>query len=686
MAEHTSFEKALTAFSDAQAAQIRSYVGKVGDRFVAIYPYCTPDGTFIFGQIRLREGDSKTFRAFHFVGDQLVFKKPAKPDGGYPLFGSQLVAKFPLASVMVCEGEKATLAVINHARHMNQLGEWIAVTSGGAQSAKTANWKCLEGREVVIWADNDSPGFSYASDVSSELLSIARTCAYVDVGALNLGPAGDAADWVAAQPGSGAMSLSELPFVWDLPGVGRAISDESHARLASPLPLIREGDGRSDFPIDALGPMLGSAARAMANAVQCPPALAGNSVLASAALAVQGHADVTVDGRDSPLALYVLSIAKSGERKTAVEKLANAPFVRKQRADQAIYKRELKAYRAMLKQLPKGSIEPDAPTDPTILVKDFTIDALVRGLIHGRPSQGIFLSEGGTFLGGYSMGKDSLLRTSSTLSDVWSGEGISQSRVTGRHTADCRRISIHLQVQPDIVADFVGNEQIQSQGFLQRFLMSQPESSIGSRRYATVNVKLEPAYQAYIARLDQLIDKPLNVDDNGDLVLGTVVLSDAAYFLWIDAYNAIEQASAPDGLLENYQAYASKLPEQILRMAAIIALFEDPEVVEIPESTMQGAIVLAQHYLHEAMNLLLGPADRLLSRAKELLDWLRRHESPIALRDVYRTGPKFVRSAAQARELLEILISHGWVKRHDGKITAANGKVSCENYAVVADV
>jgi ribosomal protein S19E (S16A) len=86
------------------------------------------------------------------------------------------------------------------------------------------------------------------------------------------------------------------------------------------------------------------------------------------------------------------------------------------------------------------------------------------------------------------------------------------------------------------------------------------------------------------------------------------------------------------------------------------------------------------------MHLLVSPADCSLVRAKELLEWLKRYHSPMALREIYRNGPKFVRSASVARELLNILIEHGWVKYHEGRVTTADGKVSKENYAIVTDV
>src|SRR5688572_5955129 len=47
---------------------------------------------------------------------------------------------------------------------------------------------------------------------------------------------------------------------------------------AHPVPLIRKQLPPSAFPLDALGPTLGPAAAAIAEIVQVPPALAGNSV------------------------------------------------------------------------------------------------------------------------------------------------------------------------------------------------------------------------------------------------------------------------------------------------------------------------------------------------------------------------------------------------------------------------
>src|SRR5215469_7240689 len=59
-----------------------------------------------------------------------------------------------------------------------------------------------------------------------------------------------------------------------------------------PRPLMRELPPADPFPVDALGEVLVTAARAIHDRVQAPLAICGQSVLAAAALANQGHADV----------------------------------------------------------------------------------------------------------------------------------------------------------------------------------------------------------------------------------------------------------------------------------------------------------------------------------------------------------------------------------------------------------
>ena len=69
----------------------------------------------------------------------------------------------------------------------------------------------------------------------------------------------------------------------------------------------------SSFP----GCLLADAVNYLADYTQAPIAICGQSILAAVALAVQGHADIDIDGRSSPISEFFLTIGESGERKSA---------------------------------------------------------------------------------------------------------------------------------------------------------------------------------------------------------------------------------------------------------------------------------------------------------------------------------------------------------------------------------
>jgi hypothetical protein len=93
-----------------------------------------------------------------------------------------------------------------------------------------------------------------------------------------------------------------------------------------PRPLIRELPPADPFPIDALGDLLGPAARAIHERVRCPIAICGQSVIAAATLAAQAHADVQLPtDHVKPISNFFVTIAETGERKTAADSEALWP-------------------------------------------------------------------------------------------------------------------------------------------------------------------------------------------------------------------------------------------------------------------------------------------------------------------------------------------------------------------------
>ncbi len=112
-----------------------------------------------------------------------------------------------------------------------------------------------------------------------------------------------------------------------------------------PLPLQREAAPAKPYPFDALGPIAGAAARRIHEVVQAPDATCGQSVLAALSLACQGFIDVQIEGRTYPTSLFMLTISESGERKSAVDKVALKPISDWQRMLVEQYKKQFLEYK-----------------------------------------------------------------------------------------------------------------------------------------------------------------------------------------------------------------------------------------------------------------------------------------------------------------------------------------------------
>lgn len=113
-----------------------------------------------------------------------------------------------------------------------------------------------------------------------------------------------------------------------------------------PLPLRRALPPAEPFPLAALGQVLEHAARAIMDRVQCPDAIAAQSVLGAASLAAQAHADVIIPatGHARPLSLFLVTVAASGERKSAADGEALEPLRRREEALRDQYARASPSY------------------------------------------------------------------------------------------------------------------------------------------------------------------------------------------------------------------------------------------------------------------------------------------------------------------------------------------------------
>ncbi len=396
-----------------------------------------------------------------------------------------------------------------------------------------------------------------------------------------------------------------------------------------PQPLMREILPGDAFPVAALGP-LRDAVEAVQGMTQAPVAIPAASALAVASLAVQGFADVETLGGNRPLSFFALTIARSGERKSACD----APLMAGLRAyereqsklqrdavvswlnAQAIWKGDRDRILAEVKKgkgekrtaaqadLAALGAEPAAPPSADRTVTEPTFEGLTKLFATGQPSLGLFSDEGGQFLGGHAMNSENRQKTLAAFNDLWQANPIRRTRAGDGHmTLYGRRLAVHLMVQPGVARGFMADPLAVGTGFLPRFLMCEPPSAIGTRMQANAR-RDDLALAAFAGRLRDILDMPLPMDpETRELQPRTLPLALEARALLVAFADAIEAAQAPGGDLAHITGYASKAAEQAARIAGVLTLWRDLDARQVQPGDMGDAIALAQFYLAEASRL-----------------------------------------------------------------------------------
>ena len=460
----------------------------------------------------------------------------------------------------------------------------------------------------------------------------------------------------------------------------------------APRPLMREMPPADPFPTEALGSVLGNAAIAINDRTQAPLALCAQSVLAAATLAAQGHADVMLPtGQHRPVSEDFLSVAQSGERKSAADGEALRPVRKREAALREQYNTDLPSYRnaeaawskardfaikkargnrsAIKHELDAIGPAPAAPLVPMLTCTEPTLEGLAKLFGIGQPSLGIFSGEGGQFIGGHAMSDERKLASATGLSRLWDGDPLDRVRsLDGATIMPGRRLTMHLMVQPGVAAVMLSDPMLLDQGLLSRMLVTAPTPASGTRFWHEPAPESEGKLRRYEGRLLDILEAqlPLAESKTNELAPRRLPLAAVSRRAWIAFADHIENQIGPDGALATVRGLANKLPEHAARLAAALALVDDLSAGEISAEHMAAGIELAQHYAAEALRLFeVGKVSTDLMLAQKLMNWIQAEwtEPAISLPNIYQFGPNAVRDAVTARKLVDTLEEHGWLKK-----------------------
>lgn len=445
-----------------------------------------------------------------------------------------------------------------------------------------------------------------------------------------------------------------------------------------------------EFPFDQL-PQLGAfplpiyqrAVNEVIKANKVPSKLAHYCAVAAAGAFAQMHVDVKKPaGGTVPAGVYVLLQGQSGQRKTKVDECFFDALRKPSKAQRRQYLDELEAHKVRVRiwkrkekvlmgALEKsyengedtGAIElaiaehgknkPGEPREIKLVFNDVTIAAL-KNKLGQSPNATLLASDGKKIL------KELLLQNDADVNQLWSGEAIDVSRVTTTsYILEDVRFTFSVMIQNDSLSRIMldkGKEGKES-GFFARIIFSDVGSTIGERLIDVIETH-SPDLEAYNQRVATLLTEYVEAVVSGSCRRSVVTFSAEAARVWIAYFNYVESNIKVGGRYEKAGDHASKLADNVARVAAGLHVLEGFEG-EIGMDCLLCATALCDEASRDYMEH-IAPKDEDEIEAVAFKDWLiQKYVSKrtiwIELNKLLQFAPNRMRSAKSIHRYLEIL-------------------------------
>lgn len=471
-----------------------------------------------------------------------------------------------------------------------------------------------------------------------------------------------------------------------------------------PLQSIKTDTYRAPYPLDLFPVGMQAAITEVQSTTQAPIALVAQAALAGLAVAVQGLVSVARDATlRSPVSLYMLAIAPSGERKTTCDSHFIQPVREWQSKEMERLKPELDAFtsefdgwksaRAGLLDAIKGAARngesidvleaqlkahdadrPEAVRVPRLIYADITTEQLIYLLAKQWPSAIESSSEAGTIFGSHGTNADNVMKYFAARNVLWDGgEFTTDRRTTESLSANGVRLSASLSVQRQAFDVF--NERTgglaRGMGTWARYLLCEPESTQGTRFYREPSANM-PKRAAFHRRITQLLDKPISINPTGGIDTSLLKFSRDGQAVWIEHYNAVEAELRAGGEFDGVRDVASKTADNGARLAALFHTFEHGDIGEIRAEHVRAGCLLAIWYLGEAKRILFAD-DGASPHAGKLENYLAQQAiklgtNTLSRRQVMQLGPYALRKKAALNDAIATLESLGRVRGNDNAI------------------
>lgn len=380
--------------------------------------------------------------------------------------------------------------------------------------------------------------------------------------------------------------------------------------------LLDSGLTNGDYPVGELGALAPHCKALSAYAAE-HETLPAQCLLSALSLATQALYQVKyLPGvRPAPTSLYLLSIGVSGQRKTTCFNPALQAVYRCEKERAGVYEREKEAYKANQRKKKDDQVAMFEPDMAWLVVRDPTISGIMQTFGQGSQSLGLFNDDAGNFLEGAAMGREDQVSTMAALNHSW-GDGLwetTRAKHGGTWKLFNRWLSIHLMAQPEMVESLLSDKKAKGSGYLSRFLIASPKSTIGTKE-AIIPFKqameAEKKGEFKLVEFNRVIARLLDSEAPAEKFSVKANKDAMEAFHTLNAY--IELQLGKQGKYHNIADFGRKATEHAARLAANLAIYEHLEsdpMATISDLTMslsqanRGIELVNQYYLPEYKRL-----------------------------------------------------------------------------------
>lgn len=399
-------------------------------------------------------------------------------------------------------------------------------------------------------------------------------------------------------------------------------------------------------------------------------------------------------GGVTPTSLFLLINAESGDRKSTMERLFFKPIhdyekaqmnLRDQFASNTevadfIAKEKIKAVERKIRTairkkdndaLMKAQREYASLIDDESRVEHGTSEFMIEAIspmaliekLAGGFNMGILQSsEGGVVL------DDKFHTLLPYLNKAWDGDTFKVSRARGRDfRVEDARLSMLLMAQSGILQRFVKSRKnlAKTSGFLARCLTIQPPS-IQGQRFMNTGQSSVPVSNIWMDKFHTRTKNLLCESSRPKGPRKILHFDPIAKNLLVNFYNEVEQALQPNGQLDSIRDFASKICNNVARIAAILHVFCGCDG-DIGQVITSYAIKLGYAFTLEFNYLFQIKDEETITReaAHDLYQWLmRRHYAGnfyVKLADILRLGPPSCRTKFKRDRAVDLLLQRGLI-------------------------